>query len=70
MDYITYEERLNYLEELASKGRLRSLAQIADKFNCSERTVSRMLYHLRYKGINIRYSSTLKKFVVDSAPDK
>jgi len=70
MDYILYDERLDYLADLASKGRLISLSQVAAKFDCSERTVSRMLYHLRCKGISIKYSFPLKKFVIDSAPDK
>lgn len=69
MDHITYDERLNYLAELAVKGRLQSLAQVAEKFSCSERTVKRMLYHLRYKGINVHYSPALKKFIIKPTGD-
>lgn len=70
MDYLQYEQRLAYLTELASKGRLLSLAQVASRFDCSERTVRRMLYHLRHKGIYITYSFTFKKFLISSTPDK
>lgn len=70
MDYLQYEQRLAYLTELASKGRLFSLAQVASLFDCNERTVCRMLDHLRKKGIHIAYSFPLKKFLIISAPDK
>lgn len=70
MEHDLYEQRLNYLTELASKGRLFSLRQAASLFDCNERTVSRMLYRLRNKGIDIAYSFTLKKFLINSAPDK
>lgn len=65
MDYVRYEQRLAYLVELASKGRLLSLSQVSSSFDCSERTVKRMLSHLRNKGISINYSPSLKKFLID-----
>jgi biotin operon repressor len=64
MDYFTYEERLIYLLELVEKGRLLSLKQIADKFNCSISTVERMLRHLKAKGHQIKYSNSLRKFYI------
>lgn len=67
MDYILYNQRLDYIAELASKGRLFSLAQVASIFDCSERTARRMIYHLRQKGIYITYSFSLKKFINNSA---
>lgn len=70
MDYLQYEQRLSYLTELASKGRLLSLSQVASRFDCSERTVKRMISHLRTKGISIKYSRTLKKFTIYFHGDK
>lgn len=64
MDYITYEERLRYLLEMAEKNRLLSLKQAAEKMGCSVRTIKRMLYHLRMKGHNIHYSHLSRRFVV------
>lgn len=66
MDYRLYEQRLEYLTDLASKGRLLSLAQVASLFDCSKSTVKRMLCHLRTKGIHINYSPTFKKFIINS----
>ncbi|WP_256009124.1 hypothetical protein [Desertivirga xinjiangensis] len=64
MDYFTYEERLKYLHEMALKGRLISVSEAARKMDCSSRTIKRMLSHLRLKGHDIRYSYTLKRFVL------
>lgn len=70
MDYDQYGERLSYLTELASKGRFISLSQVASRFDCSKRTVKRMIGHLRAKGILITYSRTLKKFTINFQGDK
>ena len=69
MDYFTYEERLKYLHEMALKGRLISVSEAARKLDCSNRTIKRMLSHLRLKGHNIRYSYTLKRFVIRTEPE-
>lgn len=70
MDYDQYKQRLSYLTELASKGRLLSLGQVASHFDCSKRTVKRMIGHLRNKGISIKYNRTLKKFTINFQGDK
>jgi DeoR/GlpR family transcriptional regulator of sugar metabolism len=64
MDFRTYENRLTYLLELIEKQRLRSISEVAKKFDCSNRTVKRMLNHLREQGHDICYDRLQKKFVL------
>jgi len=56
MDYLSYTEKLNYLLEMIEKGRLLSLKQASEKFDCSERTIRRMINRLREQGYQIKYS--------------
>jgi len=60
MDYLTYTEKINYLLEMIEKGRLTSLQQAAEKFDCSQSTIKRMLSLLRGKGYVIYYCRTKK----------
>lgn len=62
MNYLTYTEKLNYLLEMIEKGRLTSLQQAAEKFDCSERTIQRMINILREQGYQIIYSKSDKKY--------
>jgi biotin operon repressor len=62
MDYKTYAQRLDYLKELIEKGQLSSPKDLSEKFECSERTISKMINDLRESGIEIKYSR--KKFTV------
>jgi biotin operon repressor len=64
MDYRSYEKRLEYVLELITKNRFRSLEGIAAKFSCSTRTVKRMLNHLRDQGHDIRYDRQQKKYFI------
>ena len=64
MDYLTYTKKLNYLLEMGEKGRLLSLKQASEKFDCSTSTIKRMLKTLREMGYNISYCRTTKKFVL------
>lgn len=64
MNYLTYTEKLNYLFEMIEKGQLLSLKQASEKFECSERTIKRMLKTLRMQGYNIEYCKSTKKFFV------
>ncbi|HAL64648.1 MAG TPA: hypothetical protein DCP10_03640 [Bacteroidales bacterium] len=66
MDYLTYTEKLNYLLEMIEKGRLTSLQQAAEKFDCSERTIRRMINMLREQGYQIKYSRVNKKYFIES----
>lgn len=65
MDYLTYTEKLYYLLEMGEKGRLLSLKQASEKFDCSTSTIKRMLKTLREMGYNISYCRTIKKFIVN-----
>jgi predicted DNA-binding transcriptional regulator YafY len=64
MNYLCYTDILNYLLEMVEKGQLLSLKQASKKFNCSERTIKRMLKTLREQGHEIKYNRTEKKFFI------
>jgi len=64
MDYRSYEKRLEYVLELISKNRFRSLEATAEKFSCSTRTIKRMLNHLRENGHDIQYDRQQKKYFI------
>lgn len=64
MDYRSYEKRLEYVLELITKNRLRSLDDVAVRFSISTRTVKRMLNHLRDKGHDIQYDRLQKKYFI------
>lgn len=62
MDYRSYQKRLAYVLELIEKNRFISLESAAGRFDCSTRTVKRMLNHLRDQGHDIRYDRHQKKY--------
>jgi len=64
MDYRSYEKRLEYVLELITKNRFRSLEATAQRFGCSTRTIKRMLNHLRDKGHDIRYDRRQNKYLI------
>ena len=71
MDYFTYSQRLDYLLDLITRERLRSPGDIAGKFECSERTVRKMINDLRRRGYVIKYSRhDLKYFIVEKQTEK
>jgi len=55
MDHLTYAKRLNYLLELVEKGNLSSPQQVANQFECSEKTVRNMINDLRSMGHPVKY---------------
>jgi predicted DNA-binding transcriptional regulator YafY len=65
MNYLTYTEKMNYLLEMIKNGRLYSLQQACEKFNCSKSTIKRMLQTLRDQGQPIKYCKISKKFIVE-----
>lgn len=65
MNYRSYEKRLDYLLELIQKNRLRSIEDLAHRFDCSTRTIKRMIGHLREKGHQIRYDRQQNKYLID-----
>ncbi|WP_374988003.1 HTH domain-containing protein [Marinoscillum sp. MHG1-6] len=65
MDYFTYSQRLDYLLELITKERLSSPKDLESQFDCTERTVRKMINDLRRKGYVIRYSRECSKYILD-----
>jgi len=65
MNYLTYNERLNYLLEMIEKGQFLSLKQVSEKFYCSESTIKRMLKTLRIQGHNIKYCQKTKNYFIE-----
>ena len=55
MDYYNYSRKLDYLKNLIERGKLNSPSQVSDKFECSERTIRRMIEHLKKTGCKIEY---------------
>ncbi|MEM0942151.1 MAG: HTH domain-containing protein [Bacteroidota bacterium] len=64
MDYLTYSKRLDYLTEIIEKGHLQSPKELEEKFDCSEKTVRRMINSLRKRGVNVEYCRKLKKYKI------
>ena len=65
MDYLLYNERLNYMKELIENGQLRSPKEFAIKFDCCERTVRRMIEKLRLMGIDVKYNRYERKYYIE-----
>ena len=66
MDYLTYEKRLNYLEELIRKGRIDSPHSAARIFNCTEKTIRNMINTLRDKGCQVEYCRKSMKYFINN----
>ena len=64
MNFIERKKRLDYLLEMIEKKQCISTHQMAEKFNCSTRTIERMFAELRNEGNNIKYSKESKKYIV------
>lgn len=62
MTYTERNQKQKYLLELIQNGRLFSLETIAVNFNCSKRTVERMLNDLRKEGNEIKYCRIRQKY--------
>ncbi len=62
MNFLDKKKRLDYLLELIIKGQCLSILQIALKFDCSGKTVKRMIGLLREEGNDIIYCKSSKKF--------
>jgi len=64
MNYLKHTERLGYLLEMIEKERVSTPGQIAQKFDCSEKTARNMINQLKEMGYNIEYSRTFGKYFV------
>ncbi|MDC1105643.1 HTH domain-containing protein [Prolixibacteraceae bacterium] len=65
MTFLEHKERLEHLLELVAKGRCFALQDVADKFQCSRRTVKRMLVQLRDEGHIITYCPSSRRFYLE-----
>ncbi len=66
MNYITYQKRLDYTLTLIQKEQLQSPVQLAQRFECSEKTARRMIQTLKNLGHNITYSKAERKYCINS----
>lgn len=64
MDHYTYWQRLEYILELIEHGRLSSPKDLVDKFDCTEKTIRKMINDLRKKGHKIKYSRSESRYVI------
>jgi transcriptional antiterminator len=65
VDFKNYEARRAYLLYLIIHKYPLSRKQLAQKFNCEEHTITRMVNDLRFhKNYPIRYSKSLKRYVL------
>lgn len=67
MDISTKFTRLLYLKELIQKEKLKSPTELAQTFECSEKTVRRMINTLRDVGVDIHYCKRRKKYFIENA---
>ena len=70
MDYATYTERLKQVLKKIESYRLESPRQLAEKFEVSEKTIRRMINHLRDSGYPIEYCRKNKKYLLKRPADK
>lgn len=63
MNYLMHTKRLDYLLEMIEKERISSPRQIAQKFDCCDKTARNMINELREEGHYIEYSRTLGKYI-------
>lgn len=65
MNYLSYDEKLSSLAEMIEKGRLDMAQQAAEKFECSKRTIRRMINTLREQGFPVRYNKQDGKYFME-----
>ncbi len=65
MNYLTYYKRLEYLLELIEKGKLSSPHDLTERFECTERTIRKMICDLRNDGHQIKYSRKCFKYFIE-----
>ena len=66
MTYSERKEKEKHLLYLIEHNRLFSLKNVANDFDCSVRTVERMLASLREEGLNIIYCRKTNKFFIEN----
>jgi predicted DNA-binding transcriptional regulator YafY len=64
MNYLTYSQRLENLIKDIKLGKTQSPKKLAEKYCCSEKTIRRMINHLRLKGYKITYCRKNLKYLI------
>lgn len=64
MTYAERKEKEKHLLYLIEHNRLHCLKKMASDYDCSKRTIKRMLANLREEGYNIVYSRVSNKYVI------
>jgi DeoR/GlpR family transcriptional regulator of sugar metabolism len=65
MDFITYTRRSAYILQLIDKGQLNSPKDLVSRFECSERTIRKMISDLKHQGHDIRYDRKKRKYILN-----
>ncbi|GCD78996.1 hypothetical protein JCM30197_02430 [Schleiferia thermophila] len=63
-NFLTYQERLDYLLLLVTQGNTGSPASLANRFGVFKRTIKRVIDVLRQKGYHISYSRKLESYQI------
>ncbi len=64
MDYLTYNEKIDAFKSLARMKATGSPREVADRLNLSERTIKRMAYRLRQRGVNIFFDRGIQSYIL------
>lgn len=65
MTYSERKEKESHLLYLIEHKRLSSLEKVANDYDCSKRTIKRMLNSLRIEGYNIIYCRKSNKYLLE-----
>lgn len=68
MDYVTYSKKLAVVKEYIKNGWANTPCTLAKKLDISERTIFRMIAHLKDTGINIEYNKSDKTYHIYPPP--
>lgn len=63
-NFLTYQERLDYIVQLAEQNSTGTPESLAKKFGVSKRTIKRMVHLLREKGIPIKYNRDVQTYQI------
>ncbi|WP_421751023.1 HTH domain-containing protein [Croceimicrobium sp.] len=66
MNYMTYQSRLTYIIELLEKESIVTPKIMSEKYECSTKTINRMIGHLRESGYNIKWCRKRKSYCLIS----
>ena len=65
MDFLTYSRKLQVMQSYIEKKWAKTPKDLSAKLEVSERTVLRMINHLKEKGVNIRFSRKTNEYFID-----